>query len=91
VEIVCYHFLITTSNKDDIDINLDKFGGIYSHIIFLRKVSPESLSVDVGTNNFYYIKVLSYYLVMAIVILPFLGNRHDCLTRYGLKCEGTLV
>jgi hypothetical protein len=35
-------------------------------------------------------KVHPYYLAIDIVILSFLGgNRHDCLTKYGLKCNNT--
>lgn len=34
-------------------------------------------------------KVQPYYLAMAIVILTHPANKHDCLVRYGLKCEGT--
>jgi hypothetical protein len=39
-------------------------------------------------HTFYYMEVPSFCLDMAIVILPFLDNPHDCLTRYGPKCEG---
>jgi hypothetical protein len=39
-------------------------------------------------HTFYYMEVPSFCLDIAIVFLPFPDNQHDCLTRYGPKCDG---